>query len=235
MDSSRHEKSRKENNLNATTFYDADMTANKSTSYHPEDLNASKIDKSMKNTTAHATKFPNKTVQDDAQSLESFGSFTLLKPQGTSSPIKVAEIPHKNVTERTPLKKGFAFPKVYADTRRGQDNKNSESFKRSENLQKIYYKTSIEKWRPVGDKKIHCPRCQAFKRPIVKVQKEKTTESSFLSAFMAACFPLYCSPCCVLPAPKFEYLHCPICDFHLGIYDHVKNIITSNPHVEQEL
>lgn len=144
------------------------------------------------------------------------------------------------MTEKTPLK---STRKAFADTKKGQvyyskdgqDQRSLESTKRSENLQKIYFKTSIEKWTPVGDRKIHCPRCQAYKRPVVKAQKEQTTDSSILSAFMAACFPLYCSPCCVLPKPKFEYLHCPICDFHLGIYDHDKNVMFPNPQVEQEL
>lgn len=157
----------------------------------------------------------------------------MLRPQDTSSPIHEVPISRKNVTERTPLKHNISSKKGHEGMRRGHDA--PDSSQRSENLQKIYYKTSIERWKSVGDKKIHCPRCQAYKRPIVKAHKEHSTDSSVFSAFLAACFPLYCSPCCVLPSPKFEYLHCPICDFHLGIYDHQKKIVFPNPNIEREL
>jgi hypothetical protein len=225
----RVDKSKRENVLKETTINDA--SANKSTSYHPE----------YKKNVSTKSKNLDKTEYEEAQSFESVDSFTLLQPQAASSPVKIAKYPHKNVTEKTPLKNSLESSKVYADPRRDQATfsrdvrKNLDNSKRPENLQTIYYKTSIEKWKPVGDKKIHCPRCQAFKRPIVKAHKEHTTDSSVLSAFLAACFPLYCSPCCLIPTPKFEYLHCPICDFHLGIYDHDKNIVFPNPHVEREL
>jgi hypothetical protein len=100
---------------------------------------------------------------------------------------------------------------------------------------KTFYKTSIEKWKPVGEMKIHCPRCQTHKRPVVKACKEHLTESSIVSAFFMACFPLYCSSCCFLPPPAFEMLRCSTCDFQFGIYDHKKQQIFPNPYLEQEL
>lgn len=83
--------------------------------------------------------------------------------------------------------------------------------------------------------KIHCPRCQAYKRPVVKASKEHVTQSSIASAFFMACLPLYCSPCCFLPQPTFEVLRCSICDFEFGIYDHKKKMVFPNPHLDLEM
>lgn len=97
-----------------------------------------------------------------------------------------------------------------------------------------FYKTSIEKWRPVGDEKIHCPRCQSFKRPIVRTHRERTTESSFLSTIFMTCWPCCLSPC-IFPEPTRENLHCPVCNYHLGIFDHVLKVVRSNPDIAEEI
>lgn len=107
----------------------------------------------------------------------------------------------------------------------------SKDEKRLKRIQ--FYKTSIEKWKPVGDEKIHCPRCKAVKRPIVRTHKEKVTESSFMSAIFMTCWPCCFSPC-LFPEPTHENLHCPVCNFHLGIYDHQLKTVISNPQIGNE-
>lgn len=98
---------------------------------------------------------------------------------------------------------------------------------------KKFYKTSIERWKPVGDEKINCPRCFAFKRPTVRTQRQHVTDSSIVSSFLMTCWPLCFSPC-YLPSPKYENLFCPVCNFHLGIFDHQKKIVISNPNLVQD-
>ncbi|KAL7037520.1 hypothetical protein ACKWTF_009259 [Chironomus riparius] len=100
-------------------------------------------------------------------------------------------------------------------------------------LSKKFYKTSIERWRPVGDEKINCPRCNAFKRPTVRTQRQHVSDSSVVSSFLMTCWPLCFSPC-YLPTPKYENLFCPVCNFHLGIFDHLKKIVISNPNLVQD-
>lgn len=128
---------------------------------------------------------------------------------------------NNNATEKTPL-----FKKL----KEKHHNDNVQPTKR-----KFFYKTSIEKWKPIGDMKIHCQRCRAYKRPIVKGSKEHIAESSIASAFFMACLPLYCSQCCFLPQPNYEVLHCSICDFEFGIYDHKKKMVFPNPHIDLEM
>lgn len=96
-----------------------------------------------------------------------------------------------------------------------------------------FYKTSIERWKPVGDEKINCPRCFAFKRPTVRTQRQHVTDSSVVSSFFMTCWPLCFSPC-YLPTPKYENLFCPVCNYHLGIFDHQKKIVISNPNLVQD-
>lgn len=93
---------------------------------------------------------------------------------------------------------------------------------------KKYYKTSIESWRPVGDNKVTCPRCQSFCRPTVRAQRTHTTDSSIVSGFLMACWPMCFSPF-YLPKPTFENLHCPVCNYHLGVYDHLQQKVVPNP------
>lgn len=93
-----------------------------------------------------------------------------------------------------------------------------------------FYKTSIERWQPVGDEKIHCPRCQSHKRPIIRTHTERVTESSFVSTLLMTCWPFCLAPC-LFPEPTHEKLHCPVCNFHLGIYDHQKKIVIPNPEI----
>lgn len=95
-----------------------------------------------------------------------------------------------------------------------------------------FYKTSIERWRPVGDEKIHCPRCQAYKRPVVRTHTERVTESSFASSLIMTCWPLCFSPC-LFPEPTHENLHCRVCDYHLGVYDHKRKVVSSNPELSK--
>ncbi|KAG5674852.1 hypothetical protein PVAND_004797 [Polypedilum vanderplanki] len=110
-------------------------------------------------------------------------------------------------------------------------NKNPEKEKLLKHKRPMkFYKTSIEHWRPIGDAKIHCPRCQSHKRPVIRSQKQHVTSSSIASSFLMACWPLCSSPC-FLPEPKYENLHCPVCNFHLGIFDHQKKTVSSNPHI----
>lgn len=94
-----------------------------------------------------------------------------------------------------------------------------------------YYKTSIEKWRPVGDEKIHCPQCQSLTRPIVRTHTERVTRSSLASSLVMTCWPMCFAPC-LFPAPTHEKLHCPVCNYYLGVYDHQKKITQSNPEVK---
>ena len=103
-------------------------------------------------------------------------------------------------------------------------NRKKDYSKKTERKHRKFYKTSIEKWRPIGDEKIHCPRCQSHKRPIVRTETERTTESSFASTLVMTCWPLCFSPC-LFPEPTHENLHCPVCNLHFGVYDHKKGIV----------
>jgi hypothetical protein len=95
-----------------------------------------------------------------------------------------------------------------------------------------FYKTSIERWQPVGDAKIHCIRCKSHVRPIVKHQTAEHISKSFvLSTFLMACWPLCFLPCSLCPEPRFEKLHCRVCNYNLGIYDHHKNTVVPNPNL----
>lgn len=89
------------------------------------------------------------------------------------------------------------------------------------------YKTSVEKWRPVGNEKVFCPRCESYKRPIVRTHTERVTESSIVSSFFMACWPICFSPC-LFPEPTHENIHCNVCNYHLGIYDHKRKVTIPN-------
>lgn len=99
---------------------------------------------------------------------------------------------------------------------------------KNERKHRRFYKTSIEKWRPIGDEKIDCPRCLSHKRPIVRTHRERVTESSFVATLMMTCWPLCFSPC-IFPEPAEENLHCPVCNYHLGVYDHKNKLVRPNP------
>lgn len=94
------------------------------------------------------------------------------------------------------------------------------------------FKTSIEKWRPINDEKILCPRCQSLKRPIIRTHNERLTESSLAATLIMTCWP-FCFAPCLFPEPTHENLHCPVCDYHLGIYDHKQKITLPNPELLQ--
>lgn len=91
---------------------------------------------------------------------------------------------------------------------------------------KRLYKTSIEKWRP-GVGLIFCPKCGKKRRPIVKSHTEKISTSTFGAACILTCWP-FCFFPCLFPSPAKEYLHCPVCDNFLGLYEKEKNCIRPN-------
>lgn len=114
-----------------------------------------------------------------------------------------------------------------------EENDERQKLLKDKRYPKKFYKTSIERWKPVGDEKINCPRCFAFKRPTVRTQRQHVTDSSVVSSFLMTCWPLCFSPC-YLPTPKYENLFCPVCNYHLGIFDHQKKIVISNPNLVQD-
>ena len=139
-----------------------------------------------------------------------------------STPLK----PQSQRRESVELKVGKNAKVLYS---RGSNDSNRNFEKHVK-----FYKTSIETWRPVGDQKINCPRCKSIKRPIVRTHKERKTESSFMSTLFMTCWPCCFSPC-MFPEPSHENLHCPVCDFHLGIYDHNLKTVVSNPRLSRDL
>lgn len=103
----------------------------------------------------------------------------------------------------------------------------------NERQHRKFYKTSIEKWRPIGDEKINCPRCQSLKRPIVRTQAEHVTASSFIATLVMTCWP-FCFAPCLFPDPTHESLHCPVCNYHLGVYDHQKKVMLPNQELSRD-
>lgn len=190
-------------------------------------MNASRI--------ANSSKSLGKTLYMDAisETSLSIASESHNHPNATSSHLMNSDDNDNNdATEKTPLFKNLKEALKKDKSYKVMLAKQETSSKKPETItkKKTYYKTSIEKWKPIGDMKIHCPRCHAYKRPVVKASKEHVTDSSIASAFFMACFPLYCSPCCFLPQPNFEVLRCSTCDFDFGIYDHKREIVFPNPH-----
>lgn len=174
-----------------------------------------------------------------------------LSPRQTaSSPARLSD-ERKKIDDKTPLKKVPVTTTDQQKTRRssqekiqmriGNDakvlftsknpsNQTLADESKPERKRVKFYKTSIERWQPVGDEKIHCPRCQSHKRPIIRTHTERVTESSFLSTLLMTCWPFCLAPC-LFPEPTHEKLHCPVCNFHLGIYDHQKKIVMPNPEI----
>lgn len=91
---------------------------------------------------------------------------------------------------------------------------------------KRLYKTSIEKWRP-GIGLIYCPKCGKKHRPLVKSHTEKISTSTVGAACILTCWP-FCFFPCLFPSPTKEYLHCPVCDNFLGLYDKERSCIRPN-------
>lgn len=91
------------------------------------------------------------------------------------------------------------------------------------------YKTSIEKWRP-GGSKIICPNCGIKKRPIIKSHTSRVANTALGASLLLTCWPFCFSPC-MFPPPREECLHCAVCNYYLGMYDHRKEVITPNPDV----
>lgn len=147
-------------------------------------------------------------------------------PLKASTPIKPTTTKHMRDRERVQLEVGDKAKVLFT-----RDKDDKRVLKADEKRVK-FYKTSIERWRPVGDEKIHCPRCHAHKRPVVRTHTEHVTESSFTTTLLMTCWPLCMSPC-LFPEPTQENLHCPVCNYHLGFYDHVKKVVLSNPELSQ--
>lgn len=171
---------------------------------------------------------PTKTHSSPAKITDNKGRFSELTPLKSKPPNDSARI--KNLGKDV---------KVLYEKKPGEGQQKRSSGDQPSSNRKIrntarFYKTSIEKWRPVGDEKIHCPRCQSFKRPIVRTHRERTTESSFLSTIFMTCWPCCLSPC-IFPEPTHENLHCPVCNYHLGIFDHVLKVVKSNPEIAEEI
>lgn len=116
----------------------------------------------------------------------------------------------------------------YSPDGKSKVSTNQKKSSRNEQRRIKFYKTSIEKWRPVGDEKIHCPRCESHKRPIVRTHTERVTQSSIGSTLLMTCWPICFAPC-LFPEPTHENLHCPVCNYHLGVYDHRVKTVLSNP------
>lgn len=159
------------------------------------------------------------------------------KSTNNETPVK------KNTHEylKTPLKDKVSSNKKLTEDSRSKRNAMSNDHENDERQKllsdkkqsKKFYKTSIEKWRPVGDNKISCPRCQSLRRPTVRTQRQHITNSSLVSTFLMSCWPLCFSPC-YLPEPKYENLYCPVCNYHLGVFDHQNKTVRSNPNLMQK-
>lgn len=98
-------------------------------------------------------------------------------------------------------------------------DKNGQSSKVVAKSHRKCYRTTIEKWKPIGNDKILCPRCKALKRPIVRTFTQQTTQSPLKTALLLTCWPLCAAPC-IVPEPTHENLHCRVCNYEFGIYDH---------------
>jgi LITAF-like zinc ribbon domain len=147
-------------------------------------------------------------------------------------------MPHKHVSLRSPNRSRDTIDVVAGKgakvlyTKEHDDANNPHHSSPPDNHEKKKsFKTSIERWRPVGDKKVQCPRCHSIKRPIVKTQTERFYESSLVSTVMMTCLPLCFSPCFV-PLPAHDNLFCKVCNYHLGIYDHKKQLVFTNTAIE---
>lgn len=151
-------------------------------------------------------------------------------------PVKTSD-DRKQFGEKTPLKAAPPTHKPQESAKRhkvkmpdGRDVKvlfTAEDNSPAKQHRRVY-KTSIEKWRPINDEKILCPQCHSLKRPIVRTHNERVTESSLVATLAMTCWPMCFAPC-LFPEPTHENLHCPVCNFHLGIYDHKRKVTLPNP------
>lgn len=162
--------------------------------------------------------------------LQKFNERTRLK---TSTPVKPTRNLTKQMKDLESVRLDVGKEAKVLFTKSEDEGKTLEFQKGSLAKKKMkFYKTSIEKWRPVGDEKIHCPRCQSHKRPVVRTHTERVTQSSFATTLLMTCWPLCMSPC-LFPEPTQENLHCPVCNYHFGVYDHVLKVVMSNPELSQ--
>ncbi|XP_070498457.1 probable DNA-directed RNA polymerase I subunit RPA43, partial [Chironomus tepperi] len=139
-------------------------------------------------------------LSNGSGSYESFADETKDNLKKSSQDRK--EIPHEK-----PNTSRKDRPKMIPESSRTRLNEHEEVsnerqklLKKDKRNPKKFYKTSIERWRPIGDEKINCPRCSAYKRPTVKTQRQHVTDSSIVSSFLMTCWPLCFSPC-YLPTP----------------------------------
>jgi LITAF-like zinc ribbon domain len=154
------------------------------------------------------------------------------KRRSSSKPSFPAVIDTRNASEKTPLRQK---PKRELQMELGESSRVLYTKEETpENHRRpTCFKTTIEKWRPVGDEKIHCPRCESFKRPIVRTHTERVTQSSLKSTLMMTCWPLCFAPC-LFPPPTHEKLCCRVCNFYFGIYDHKNQKVLVNPELLEE-
>lgn len=88
------------------------------------------------------------------------------------------------------------------------------------------YRTSLQKWRPGGEK-ITCPNCGETRKPIIRAHTERVAHSSFGASLIATCWPFCLAPC-LFPEPFLEFIHCSVCDHYLGKYDHNQKLLSPN-------
>lgn len=156
----------------------------------------------------------------------------LSPPKSSSAPAKLS-LDQKYAGERIPLKNSSTSTSKSKNDRFQNEAIEMNTVRDGQKLREKrnkFYKTSIEKWRPVGNEKIHCPRCESHKRPIVRTHTERVTQSSIASSLLLTCWPICFAPC-FFPEPTRENLHCPVCNYYLGVYDHRAKKVLSNPNL----
>ena len=88
------------------------------------------------------------------------------------------------------------------------------------------YRTSLQKWRP-GGSKIMCPNCGENRQPIIRAHTERVSNSAFGASLIATCWPFCLAPC-LFTEPFLEFIHCSVCDYYLGKYDHKQSVLVPN-------
>ena len=88
------------------------------------------------------------------------------------------------------------------------------------------YRTSLQKWRP-GGQKISCPNCGETRQPVIRAHTERVAHSAFGASLIATCWPFCLAPC-LFPEPFLEFIHCSVCDHYLGKYDHQQKLLSPN-------
>jgi hypothetical protein len=195
-------------------------TSNDSKNLQLESANVSVVEKTFS---------PPVDISNERRKIDEKTPLKTLSPLSSSTSKQHKENPATSQNDRIDMKVGRDVRVLFTKDAKMDRKTNEKPLKTEKNHAKFYI-TSIEKWRPVGDEKIHCPRCQSLKRPIVRTHTERVTQSSFASTLVMTCWPICFSPC-LFPEPTHENLHCPVCNYHLGVYDHQKKMVQSNPEI----